>query len=247
VVGATGPTPTGTVTFTGAGGALGTVTLNASGQATLTLTAEPTGSYSVVASYSGDSLHAPSASAPATVTAPPDFSLTATPASLSMKTSQNAALTITLTSTGSFADTIGLGCSSLPAGVTCIFSSPTVNLAANGTATAQLTIDTDSPLGGGSTALNNRPSAGNGMSLAGLCLPFSAFFGLLFWRLRKRSMGLLSLVLIIAVSAGALLATGCGGYTSSSAAPGTYLIQVTGTGTKTGVVNYQNVSLTITN
>lgn len=247
VVGTTGPTPTGTVTFTGAGATLGTATLNASGQATLTLSTEPAGSYTVVATYSGDSLHAPSTSAPATVTAPPDFNLAVAPNSVTMKTSQNAAFTVTLTSIGSFADTIGLGCSSLPAGVTCIFSSPTVTLAANGTATAQLTIDTNSPLGGGSTAMNSRPSAGNGMSLAGLFLPLSALFGFIIWRLRKRSSAIFSMVLVVALSTAALLATGCGGLTSSSVKPGQYVIQVTGTGSTTGVTNYQNVTLNITN
>lgn len=83
--------------------------------------------------------------------------------------------------------------------------------------------------------------------MAGFFLPFSAFFGWLFWRLRRRSMGALTLVLALALSAGALLATGCSGYSSSSAAAGTYVIQVTGTGTKSNVIHYQNVSLTITN
>ncbi|HEY1646814.1 MAG TPA: hypothetical protein VGF96_02440 [Terracidiphilus sp.] len=37
-----------------------------------------------------------------------------------------------------------------------------------------------------------------------------------------------------------------GGFTST-AAPGTYVVQVIGTGTNTQVIHYQNVSLTITN
>jgi hypothetical protein len=45
---------------------------------------------------------------------------------------------------------------------------------------------------------------------------------------------------------GSCRATGCSGFSSSSAAPGTYGIQVIGTGTNSNVIHYQNVSLTIT-
>ena len=71
-----------------------------------------------------------------------------------MATSQNATVTVNLTSNGSFADTIGLGCASLPAGVFCHFSSPSVKLTADGSASVQLTIDTNNPLSGGSSAMN---------------------------------------------------------------------------------------------
>jgi hypothetical protein len=85
------------------------------------------------------------------------------------------------------------------------------------------------------------------MSMAGLLLPLSALFGWIFWRLRKRNTGLFTMVLVLALSAGALLASGCGGYSSSKAAAGTYVIQVTGTGTTSNVIHYQNVTLDITN
>jgi hypothetical protein len=75
----------------------------------------------------------------------------------------------------------------------------------------------------------------------------SGLFGWLLWRWRKRSMGLLTLALVLAVSAGAMLVTGCGGYSSSKAAAGNYVIQVTGTGTTSNVIHYQSISLTITN
>jgi hypothetical protein len=247
VVGSSGPTPTGTVTFTNGSTTIGSGTLDTNGVFTLNPNLA-TGNYSIVAAYSGDSTHSPSTSAPVTISATPiDFNLTVTPASVTVKTSQNVPLTVNLTSEGGFTDTIGLGCASLPAGVTCVFSSDSVNLAANGTASAQLSIDTNTPIGGGTTAINSHGKGTGGLSMAGFFLPFSAFFGWLFWRLRRRSMGALTLVLALALSAGALLATGCSGYSSSSAAAGTYVIQVTGTGTKSNVIHYQNVSLTITN
>jgi large repetitive protein len=205
----------------------------------------PTGNYLIVAGYGGDSLHSPSTSAPVAITgAPAGFSLTVAPATISLKASQNATLTVSLTSQDGFTDTIGLGCGSLPAGVTCTFSSNSVNLAANATATAQLSIDTNTPIGGGATAMNHRTTPG--ASLAGLFFPLSALFGWLFWRLRRRTLGVFTMILVLALSAGALLATGCSGYSSSTAAPGTYVIQVTGTGASSDVIHYQNITLTIT-
>jgi large repetitive protein len=242
VEGTTGPIPTGTINFVSGGNTLGTGTLDSSGVVTF----DPTtpGTYSVVAVYSGDTLHAPSTSAPVTVSAPSTFGITVVPASVSLAASQKTSVTVNLTSEGGFSDTIGLGCASLPAGVTCIFSSPTVKLAANATASAQLTIDTNNPLGGGATAMNSR--GGRTASLAGLFLPFGIFFGWFFARIRRRSFGALTLILVLALSAGAFLASGCSGVTSSSAQPGTYTIQVTGTGASSGAIQYQNVSLTIT-
>lgn len=246
VVGTSGPTPTGTVTFTSGTTTIGSGTLDKNGVFILAPTLAA-GNYTIVAAYGGDSLHSPSTSAPVTVsTNPIDFTLSVTPTTASLKTSQNVPLTVNLASEGGFTDTIGLGCASLPAGVTCVFSTASVSLAANGTASAQLSIDTNTPIGGGTTAMNNRHGNTSGLSMAGLLLPFSAFFGWLFWRLRKRTAGLFTLVLLIALSAGALLTTGCSGYSSSSATPGTYVIQVTGTGTNSGMIHYQNISLTIT-
>ena len=173
------------------------------------------------------------------------FSLGVNPSSVTMATSQNATVTVNLNSNGSFADTIGLGCASLPAGVFCHFSSPSMKLTADGTAHVQLTIDTNNPLSGGSSAMNTRPNTSK-FSLAGLFLPVSLFFGFVFWRMRRRSAAFLSTAMLLLLSAAALLVTGCNSFSMSTAAPGTYMIQVTGTGANTSVERYQNVSLTIT-
>ncbi len=162
-----------------------------------------------------------------------------------METSQNATITINLSSNGSFTDSIGLGCASLPAGVTCHFSSPSVTLPANGEASAQLTIDTNNPLSGGTSAMNGRTGSRK-VSMAGLFLPLSLFFGWIFWRLRRRNAGVLTMALVLVLSGAALLATGCNSYSVNTAAPGNYIIQVTGTGANSNVVHYQNVTLDIT-
>jgi hypothetical protein len=120
-----------------------------------------------------------------------------------------------------------------------------VKLTAGSTASVQLTIDTNNPLSGGSSAMN-RPAGGSKFSLAGLFLPFSVLFGFVFWRLRRKSAGIFTMALVMVLSAAALLATGCSSYSANTATPGNYVIQVTGTGATSDVEQYQNVSLTIT-
>jgi hypothetical protein len=100
-------------------------------------------------------------------------------------------------------------------------------------------------LSGGSSAANT-PQNPSKFSLAGLFLPISLFFGFVFWRLRRRSATLLSTAMLLLLSAAALLATGCNSFSVNTAAPGNYVIQVTGTGANTNAEQFQNVSLTIT-
>ena len=242
----TGPEPTGTVTFYNGTTQMGSAPLDATGVATLTPNLTTGVNYNVTAVYSGDADHSPSTSQPVAISGTPaGFNIAVTPASVSVADSQNITVTVNLSSNGSFADTIGLGCASLPAAVTCHFSAISVNLPAGGVASAQLTIDTNNPLSGGTTAMNR--SAGSGkFSLAGLFLPLSLCFGCIFWRLRRRNAGILTMVLALAFSAAALLATGCNSFSQATAAPGTYVLQVTGTGAASDVVHYQNITLDIT-
>jgi hypothetical protein len=93
--------------------------------------------------------------------------------------------------------------------------------------------------------MNARPGS-RGVSLAGLFLPLSLLFGSLFWRFRRRYAKSMTAVLVLFLGVAALLVTGCSGFTQSSAAPGTYVIQVTGTGANSNISHYQNVTLTIT-
>ena len=243
---ATGVAPTGTVTFMSGTTQLGSATLDASGVATLTPNLTGGVNYNIIANYSGDADHLPSSSPAISVSGTPtQFTLGVSPASVTMATSQNATVTVNLISNGSFTDTIGLGCASLPAGVFCHFSSPSVKLTPGGSASVQLTIDTNNPLGGGTSAMN-RPAGGSKVSLAGLFLPLSVLFGFVFWRIRRRSAGIFTTAMVLMLSTVALLATGCSSYSVNTATPGNYVIQVTGTGATTNVQQYQNVSLTIT-
>jgi hypothetical protein len=237
--------PTGTVTFSYGTTVVGTVTLDANAVATL-VPSLPSGTYNIVAVYSGDATHSSSTSQPVSIAGTGgSFSVSVTP-TLTLKTTQNITATVTLTSTGGFADTIEMGCGSLPVGVTCHFSPASAVLAANGMATTQLTIDTNNPLSGGGSAMNAHGD-NRGTYLAGLLLPFSLFFGGVFWRFRKRNTSLFTAMLIMVFSAAALLATGCNGISMGSAAPGKYTIQITGTGANSKTIHYQDVTLNITN
>jgi sugar lactone lactonase YvrE len=242
-----GPVPTGTVTFYNGSTVLGSATVDSTGAATITPSLALGSNYSVDAVYSGDSEHGSSTSSALSVSGTPvDFGVTVTPATVTMASSQNATVTVTLTSNANFTGTIGLGCSTLPAVVNCHFASVSLNLPAGGSVSTQLTIDTNNPLGGGSSAMNRRPGAGK-FSLAGLFLPLSLGFGFIFWRWRRRHAQALTMALVLILTAAAFVATGCGGFSQATAAPGTYVIQVTGTNTASDVVHYQNVTLDITN
>jgi hypothetical protein len=110
-----------------------------------------------------------------------------------------------------------------------------------------LTIDTNNPLGGGASASNARPAGRPGAFLASLFLPFGLLFGCIFWRFRRRYAKSMTAALVLLLGVGALLMTGCSGsFTQSNAAPGTYVIQVTGTGANSNLSHYENVTLNIT-
>jgi sugar lactone lactonase YvrE len=243
------PTPTGTVTFNSINGTtatpIGSSPVGSSGVATL----EPSlasGTYQVEAVYGGDALHSSSTSSAVSVSsAGAGYNLVVTPATVTVKTTENITVNVALTSITGFTDTIGLGCASLPAGVNCHFSSLSVSLPANGEQSVTLTIDTNNPLGGGSSAMNARPGS-RSISLAGLFLPLSVILGCVFWRFRRRHTALMTAALVLLLGFVAQMATGCSGFSQSSATPGTYVIQVTGTGANSDIAHYQNVTLTIT-
>jgi LPXTG-motif cell wall-anchored protein len=161
-----------------------------------------------------------------------------------MASTENSTVTVTVSSSNGYSDTIGFGCGTLPAGVTCHFGSDKIALKAGGTANVQLTIDTNTPLNGGSTVMNTG-AGGNGFSLAGLFFPAGLMFGWIGWRFRKKNSVVFGAVLAVLFS-GMMMMTGCGGFSQKSATPGTYSIQITGIGSSSNISHYQTVTLTIT-
>ena len=180
--------PTGTVTFTAGSASVGTSDVDSTGVATITMTMQ-SATESIVATYSGDMSYAASTSAAATIKGgvPTQFTMQVDPSSVTFASKDHTTVDVLLTSLSGFSDTMQMGCLGLPFAATCTFSAPQMKLAANGTATAQLTIDTGDPLGAGASgALRGSPRS-QGTSGVFLCLlPCLLGIGL---RARRRKMG----------------------------------------------------------
>jgi len=132
--------------------ALGTATL-ASGTAAFSTTTLPGGSNSVVATYDGSGTNNPSTSVtPAVVNVTVPFTLSPSPAALSVPAGQTATSTITVTPVGGFTGSVNFTSSTpsspgsctanLPAGALCNFSPGSVTLNGTASQTVTLTITT---------------------------------------------------------------------------------------------------------
>jgi sugar lactone lactonase YvrE len=234
-----GPTPTGTVTFLIGTAVIGTAAVGPAGSLTFTPTLAP-GTAIIVASYGGDALHSPSVSQGISVLTPPNtFSLTVAPSSLTITTTQPGAATVTLAASGTFSDTITLACDDLPANLTCQFGSASVSLPTLGTASTQLTISDAQ-----TTAAIREGASRTTPVLACLCLPLALLFGFIFARFRKHH-GCFQAAAWLLLLCLHLLTTGCTSVHLNGPRTGTYAIQVTGTGVKTGIIQSQSLTVTV--
>ena len=121
---------------------LGSSPINAMGVASVTVNTLAVGSHSLTASFAGGGTFAGSTSPTAItdVTASPDFSVAASPGSVTVSPGQSAPVMVTVTPAGGFASSVTLSCSSVP-GVTCTFGSATL-ATASGAASTTMTINT---------------------------------------------------------------------------------------------------------
>jgi sugar lactone lactonase YvrE len=241
-VGWTGPVaPTGTVTFSSGTTVLGSSQVDSIGIATLSVIL-PTSTESIVATYSGDVSYATSSSLAATISGgiATQFTMQLNPSSLTLQSTQHATTNVTLTSLQGFSDTLQLGCLGLPYAATCTFSTPQVNLAANGVATVQLIVDTGDPLGAGSTAkLERRQTSGVLLCL----LPCLLGIGL---GARRRKFKASTLLLLVCMVAMTLSAVGCSGLKVNGTPAGTYTFKVTASGKGSGATVSETMTLTVT-
>jgi len=149
-----------TITVTDAGGFTGSVTLAASGlpsgvtaafgtnpttgTSVLTFTASSTattGTSTVTITGTSGSLTATTTIAlTVSATATPNFTIGASPASVTVTQGANGTSTITITGTGGFNSATTLSATGLPTGVTAAFSTNPVTPPANGSATSTLTL-----------------------------------------------------------------------------------------------------------
>lgn len=234
-----GPVPQGTITFSTGSTTLNTVTLDGAGIATFVPQLPPS-TYSIVASYSGDSDHASSVSSPISIVGTlNNFAVTVTPSAITVVDGETGTLDITLTPATEFSDTIQMGCLGLPANALCLFSSQTVPLQNGKAATIQLVINSE--------LIGNASSAGNsgGSTLGATFTIPGGFLGLLIWRRRLRSKGFLIALIALAVGVSATM-SGCGSTVGfNKAAPGKYTVRIGGTGQNTGASFFQSISLTV--
>jgi hypothetical protein len=247
--------PTGTVTFLNGSTALGTGTIAAatdgSGNYVATATAAnlPANGSSITAQYSGDANYAALTTTAAFQPPTPSYTISAKPASLTVKQGASGSVTFTVTPLNGFNQAVSFQCdnSTLPKGVTCSFRPASVT--PNGTAavTSTLAIATT---GATAAALDRRTTHGFGW------LPGGAVLALLLFGVpgapRRFWSGVLMLVVlsigggIIGCGGGGSGNTGGGTQAANATPPGAYSIQVTtsaGSATNTSPVT---VSLTVT-
>ncbi|MGC1436891.1 MAG: protease pro-enzyme activation domain-containing protein [Terriglobales bacterium] len=204
-------TPTGTVTFTDATlGKLGTGTVNSSGVATLTSSTLAGASYSITATYGGDTNFSGSTSS-AVPYKVQDFKIAANPTTVTVTApGQSGTTTLTIAPLGGFSQTVTYTCTGLPSEAACTF--PTA--ATGGT----LTITTTPP----SARLDKSPLRRSRRLFYALLLP--GFLGLVVSagsRKRKLHGGLRLLSLIAVLALSTLWMPACGGGSSTPSNPGT--------------------------
>lgn len=154
----------------------------------------------------------------------PSFTLSASPASVTVKSGQSATSTLTVTPQNGFGQTVSFSCSGQPDGDSCTFSPSTV-----------------SPAGAAaSTMLSIGPSASSASSSY---IPWRAVGGgmvlaLLFWPFRRRSGHRVAVMVLCAI---ALAIAGCGG---SGTRAKQYSVTVTASGGN--VTQTTPITLTVT-
>ena len=126
-----------------------TIPAPGSGNSTMTITvggSTPLGTYPITVTGNGGGIQQ-STTVTLTVVAPPNFSISASPASLSVAQGNQGASTITTTISGGFNNDIGLSASGMPSGTTVTFNPQTIPAPGSGNSTMTITVGGSTPLG----------------------------------------------------------------------------------------------------
>lgn len=235
--------PSGMVTFTSGNLTLGATAIDENGVASITVIFE-TKTMPVVASFAGDASYTASHSAQTPITAgdPAQFTLAVSAPNITLVSHNRATVTLTLRSVKGFTDTINLGCLGLPYAATCSFDKSQVKLLADGTATAQVIVDTGNPLGAGTSTSAAVRTGGDGRGVLLCLMPAGLLLGGL--ARSRRRLGRFLVLLVGLVLAGG--AVGCGGLKMSGTPAGDYTFKVIGTGQGSGTSEAQTVVLVVT-
>lgn len=202
----------------------------------------PPGSYNIVptqGTLSASNYHFVFIPATLTINPPGAFTISASPASLTVPSGQNRQATLTLTPTNLYQGIVTLSCGQLAANVTCVLSPATVSFPGNQATgsnssteyPAQVTLTIAAASVPAVGALRN----GDGeISRAAILIIPGALAGLML-ALRRRSAGARGVwqaLAFLIIGAGALMVSSCGGSSNmSNAAPGTATVMINGSGT----------------
>ena len=197
--------PTGTVTFASGSTVFGSVPIGTDGVATLTV--DPLQAiYSIVATYSGDTLFASSNSASVAVTVGPpiEFTLNMQPTAMSMASGGHSSAAISVFTAATFHDKLAFGCAGLPASATCTFSTDLMSVGGGETSTLNVIVDTGDPLGVGTARIGAPgPHSQTGGGILACMLPAGAFLAILLGRKRsflwktRKPLGLFVVILLL--------------------------------------------------
>ena len=240
---ATTGTPTGTITFLDGTTTLGTGALNASGVNTLTTAALALGTHSITAVYAatGNFGSSTSTAVQVVVTGIPDFSASASPASLSLASGTSGTAVFTVSPVNGYSGTLSVSCGTLPTYANCTFAPDKLTLAASAQApqTTMLTFAT----GQATASLRPGPQGRNGSSPIAFAIgfPFGLLAMALGWKGHKvRSVSRLYGALAFAVLASIIGMAGCGSRSAPhTTAAGTYVVPITITdGTTSHTVSF---------
>jgi hypothetical protein len=209
--------PTGTVQFMDGSTTLGApVTLDSNANAAITVTLNTTGTHSLTAQYSGDSLYNSVTSDASTLQITAPFTLASTITSQTIQQGQAATFNLTL-SNSNFVGVIALTCTSTnaPAGVLCSIPSSETLTASTTSIPITMTVTTAT-----------KQSRVSPVLLRTLPFSYAAFAGVVFFVNRKTMrIALVALVLLVALGMSA-----CGGSKTANTQPSPYAtFVVTGT------------------
>ncbi len=238
-------TPTGTIQFLANGSAIGAPVTVSAGSANLTYTFATPGTYTVTATYSGDSYFKTSTGASATqvISTTPGFVATALATQQSTVTAGQTALYSFALAQSVYAGTITMSCSGLPANSTCQFAPTTITATGcSASSTVALSILTQQAVLAVPAGFGSGGSVWSRLSLlAGFLLALA--IGLRRRASSTRLRGLLMSLALLLVASGTL-ACGNGTFTGVTTPAGTYNITVTATGS-TGIVSTTTVPLIV--
>ena len=181
------------------------------------------------------------------VTPPGYVTITASPSSLTIPTGLSAQTTLTLTPTQTiqgfttlYQGTMTLSCGQVPTNVSCIISPSTYNFPGNQNIGQGLTPGENPAQGtvtitaSGTTVVGSVRGGNSITQAAGFLIP-AAFAGLMLAFARRRAArrtGVWGMLMLLALGAGMLVISSCGGSSKmSTAAPGATTFMITGSGT----------------